>query len=41
MTEEEYDELLDEIVEDELDTHYKAVVGVADADDLDELLDKS
>ncbi|WP_432138652.1 hypothetical protein [Streptomyces sp. bgisy154] len=37
MTEEEYDELLGQIVADELHMHYAAVAGVAEADDLEEL----
>ncbi|MEV4438104.1 hypothetical protein AB0K09_03650 [Streptomyces sp. NPDC049577] len=41
MTEEEHDDLLEESVADELDMHYAAVAGVADADELDELLDES
>jgi hypothetical protein len=40
MTEEEYDDLLKEIVANELAMHYAAVAGVAD-DELDELLDES
>lgn len=35
MTDERYDELLEEIVEDELHRYYAAVVGVENADELD------
>ncbi len=38
MTQEDCDDLLEEIVANELDMHYAAVVGVAD--ELDELLNE-